>query len=660
MPQAVIVAAAPRLGRQLSRAARSLSLCLNLRPARWTDEDWKEFRAEGHQTRIRWAGYAAGASALLYLLMFGVVHYFEMSTSSAQNYRLGLAAVLAAMSYVLLKHGDRVPHWAYLLLISSVMVKVGLVAVFAQGPNQQASISAINAAPGYIFALMVMYGFLNLPLWLSSSLGWGLAASMAWACARAGVESSEAVRAVSYVCWANLTGMVMSHLRNTQQAQEFDQRLRLNTMLENADNLKRQARDALEVKRRLIAAISHDLRQPVTAAIVHLEILKRRFAEPAPAPDSAQAVLRSSEGAVGAMRTLRTTLDHLLEAARAELGSTPVKPNLVFLGALLEESLATHGHDARKRDISMRIRISDRTPCAWSDRRVLNRILGNLVSNAIKFTPEGGGVLVTARSTGTSCRIDVYDTGIGIAAEELNRIWEPFVQLGAFSKETKGVKNRARGLGLGLHLVHEMLEPLACHHIRLRSVPGRGTHVTLRLPAIELGSVTAAPSRLPMSWPASRSEGWPMNRSTKASSDVCSPEAQPFKALSGTRILILEDDLEAREAMSMLLSGEGACVAALTGPASLGSWTEGVPGPDVLLTDLSLSDGYTGIEGIEIVRRASGYRVPAVMVTGHHSVNDLRADLPEDVVIVQKPFEPAELVKALVRMRALSQTVTAS
>jgi CheY-like chemotaxis protein/anti-sigma regulatory factor (Ser/Thr protein kinase) len=251
-------------------------------------------------------------------------------------------------------------------------------------------------------------------------------------------------------------------------------------------------------------------------------------------------------------------------------------------------------------------------------------VLGNLISNAIKFTDrrdDGGGVLVAARFRGDRCRIDVFDTGIGISPESAAEIWKPYVQLNNVERD------RERGLGLGLFLVQRIVEQLPEHSIEMESRPGRGSRFTITVPATRLDP----PSHRPP------------------------PEPPPSTVLDlsplvGASVLVLEDDRDTRLSLVELLDEWRIDVtAAATITELVARHADSERLVDAIVCDYRLAAGTNGIDAIDGLRRRLGYAPHAVLITGEPDIAPLRARAGVDTTVLHKPFAPEALARPLLR-----------
>ena len=243
---------------------------------------------------------------------------------------------------------------------------------------------------------------------------------------------------------------------------------------------KAEAEHASAAKSKFLAAASHDLRQPVQSLVLLLSLLARRAGSD---PKLAELV-RAMVSAVGGLNVLLTGI---LDISRLDAGVVAPDIQPVDVGALIEQTSEEYRARASKK--SLRLRARPRALWASSDPALLQRAMRNLVENALAYTRQGG-VLIGARIRGERVRIDVVDTGVGVATDQQRRIFEEFYQ----------VQNSARspeeGLGLGLAIVARIAALLG-GEVQLASRVGRGSRFSLLLPMDRDEAPGARPSRRP-------------------------------------------------------------------------------------------------------------------------------------------------------------------
>ena len=371
-------------------------------------------------------------------------------------------------------------------------------------------------------------------------------------------------------------------------------------LYDQAEVARKQALLANESKSKFLAAASHDLRQPVHAQGLFLEVLGQTRVTP-----QQQEIIDSLRSAT---RATRDMLDSLLDFSRIEAGVIhPVKQNFPLQQLLhaIENDLAPVA-DAKK----LAYRSRDTRVVALSDPALVDLILRNLVSNAIRYT-DHGGVLVACRQRGDKVLVEVCDTGIGIAPENQQDIFREFHQLG------NPERDRRKGLGLGLAIVQGLTHTLG-HRLTLSSKLGRGSVFRLELPLVH--------SRHPL-------EQEP-------------PVAVFTTPLKGCHALVIEDDDIVLQAMVSLLRSWGMTCDAAEG-LSDALQLAGTRVPDVLVCDFRLREYANGTEVIAAVRQALQLHIPALLITGDTSPDRLRAVTGSGIPVLHKPLAPDELYAAL-------------
>lgn len=576
-----------------------------------------EFLQQYREGAIRGALFAALAAASVYLAFLAIARLTEPHSPEALFLRAGLIATLLLAAFICYRFpGFALRHYLMLTGTGSLIALGGVVALLSFGPHGSASLES-GASPALVFGLFLHYSFLRLPLWAAAGVGWLVSgAYLLWAGPMV-VGGNAEVRTLVYLAFSNVAGMIVCRSFEMRERELFHQRRRAELAQHESLQRAKAAEEAHAEKSRLLAAVSHDLRQPIMAASTYVSLINAKLQKGDPV--AAQRQLAHLGDAIG---MLGATLDHLLTAARYDSGNEPIRIEAVELGPLLEQLSRTFEDDAREKGLELRVRMPSQRIVVTSDATALWRVLMNLVSNAIKFTDaegrQGRGVVVRARVRNGVCRIDVADNGIGIAPEHLQSIWQPYYQV------QNAERNRARGLGLGLFLVRRALDHLEGHELRLRSRPGRGSRFTLLLPGSSLSDprvVLRAPEPL---------------------------EEDSLRALQGAYVLVLEDDRDARRAIQELLDDWGVVhVGAATLEELLPEALSAGRPPDALITDFRLPGQLSGAACVHELRLALGESFPAIIVTGESDLASVREVMPADATLLPKPFEMPALARPL-------------
>ncbi len=371
---------------------------------------------------------------------------------------------------------------------------------------------------------------------------------------------------------------------------------------------KENAERANTSKTRFLAAASHDVLQPLNAALLSV---------------SALADLQSGEEGRRLVRQVERSLETMGDLLRTLLDISKLDAGVIlpeWADVALDPLFASLKSDfqplADKKGIRLRFRATELA--AVTDRTLLRRILQNVVSNAIRYT-SAGGVLVAARRRGASLRIDVYDTGSGIPDDERDEIFEEFHRGTASAADLTG------GLGLGLSIVRRMVEALG-HGLTFSSVVGRGTVFRLSLPLSVTPEVPSAP-----------------------------PDPEPPRAygLFGARVLLVENDEEVAEATTALLERWRCTVrSAATADGAIDALGDTDWIPDVIIADQHLDHGDLGSEAIAEARAFLMRQVPAVIVTADPSDQLQRSARKEGIEVMLKPVKPAQLRALLAHLLA--------
>jgi two-component system, sensor histidine kinase len=383
-----------------------------------------------------------------------------------------------------------------------------------------------------------------------------------------------------------------------------------------ADEARDSADRANQAKSRFLATASHDLRQPLQTLALLNGILRRVVKE-----SSAHEALIQQDQAIGAMTRL---LSALLDISKLESGA--IRPELTdFRVSTLFEGLRREfASIATSNNLVLQLSSCEET--VHSDPALVEQIMKNLLSNAIKYTPPGGRVTLRGARDVNAVRLDVIDTGVGIAPDQLAYIYDEFYQVGVAGNSSRD------GYGLGLSIVQRLVRLLNLR-LQVSSEVGKGSVFSLLL----------APGRLqqlPVQPPAGA-----VMRAAHA--------GRP-------RVLLVEDDPGVRDATRMLLRVEGYEVSAVSSLAEALGSAQQQGALDLLITDYHLRDGELGTQVIAAVRARLRTEVKAVLVTGDTST--AVKHMPDDprLRVVAKPIEAEQLLRVLEELLASPQESGAS
>ncbi|MGQ3053239.1 MAG: hybrid sensor histidine kinase/response regulator [Roseateles sp.] len=337
--------------------------------------------------------------------------------------------------------------------------------------------------------------------------------------------------------------------------------------------LKDEAERANAAKTRFLAAASHDLRQPMHSISLLIGVLRTRLADPAQI-DLADKVQSS-------VTTMENLFGNLLDISKLDAGAVHPHIEDVDLGWLLERAAQTWLPQAQEKGLSLRVRPG--RCVVRGDATLLERIVGNLLANAIRYT-RIGGVLVGCRRRGERCELQIWDSGPGIAPEHLDAIFEEFFRIGAPGT------GQEKGLGLGLSIVRRCAHILG-YSVTVQSREGRGSVFKVLLPLV--AGAAASPA-------------------------AAGAINAPLQALDGNFVVVVDDEATNREAVRDALLAAGChVVIAANGADALAQLAAHLRTPDVILTDFQLGTAGDGLDVIRRLRALYDEAIPALVVTAN-------------------------------------------
>jgi signal transduction histidine kinase len=379
---------------------------------------------------------------------------------------------------------------------------------------------------------------------------------------------------------------------------------------EEARAVAEQARQAAETanrgKTQFFSAASHDLRQPLHAMVLFAEALRQKNRD----PDVAQ-LINSINGSVDALEGL---FSELLDLTRIDAGGIDVNPQHVGLRDLFMRLKLHFEPTAFEKGLALQMRGGSHY--VYADPVLVERILRNLVSNAIRYT-EDGGVLVSCRKRGGRMCLQVWDTGIGIAQDTIPRIFDEFYQVqGGRRLEA----HHRKGLGLGLAIVKRLAD-LMNAPLTVQSVVGRGSVFTLMLPH---------------------------GRAPQRNDHEAAARLRPVPALTlaGKRIVIVEDEPAVLDGLQVLLRSWQAEVQGFDTVEAAEQWLATGPQakPDLLIVDYRLPEGRTGLDAIQVLRDGfQAPQLPAIVVTGSAMTGHELEAQQHSFHLMFKPVVPTKL-----------------
>lgn len=367
-----------------------------------------------------------------------------------------------------------------------------------------------------------------------------------------------------------------------------------------AEQARARAESASRSKSLFFAAANHDLRQPLHSLGLFAAALRNGTVD--------ESGRRMIDQILQCTESLEQLFDNLLDISKLDAGQVEVKKEIVAVNLVFDRLRSTFATPAQDKGIKLVVRRS--RAMLMTDPTLLFRVLSNLVSNSIRYT-EKGGVIVACRKRRGSVDIEVWDSGVGIPAEQHERIFEEFYQLNNPSRD------RARGLGLGLATVRRIVQ-LLDHPLRLHSSAGRGSRFIIAVPPADPDKIHSVAATIEQKVP---------------------------NLIGGKLIVVIDDEESVRLGMQSLLESWGCkCITAMDSGDALQS----IDGrtPDFIIADLRLRGSRNGIDAIRDLRAQLGEGVPAVLISGDTAAEQLRKVSAAGLTMMHKPLKA-------VRLRAL-------
>jgi signal transduction histidine kinase len=524
------------------------------------------------------------------LLCLFCVRFAGVGWRAYRRIAVGFAIAVAPALYAAQAAGALGEAAAYIRLTGIAIVGVALVAVARYALRLRNVESLLLLATGAVATAFAVHD------WLSSQDP--LAIRPLW------LVPYSAFAFLILVSWILIDRFVRALDRYERLNEDLEQRIAaksasLEFQLLQTERAKDQAEMANRFKSRFLAAASHDLRQPLHA----LGLFAAALPEHTRDAEGAELVQRITTS----IDSLDALLSSLLDISKLDAGAITAEPRDLRLDDLFERLANDFVPEALERDL--RLAVVPTRFVVRSDPALLERIVRNLVANALRYT-ERGGVVVGARRRGGRIAIEVWDSGAGIAAAERERIFEEFYQIG------NPERDRTRGLGLGLAIVRRLARLLG-HDVELDSRVGRGSVFRVLVAPGDPKAVAAAAPAAPLA----------------------------ASLLRGRLIVVIDDEPSVRESTGNLLQAWGCdVVAAADAKEALAAVGQRVPA--ALLVDYRLRGGEDGLGAIAQLRAMLG-RIPALLISGESSTEELARINARGVQLLHKPVPPAKLRSAL-------------
>ncbi|MDH5182961.1 MAG: hybrid sensor histidine kinase/response regulator [Gammaproteobacteria bacterium] len=369
-------------------------------------------------------------------------------------------------------------------------------------------------------------------------------------------------------------------------------------LIEEVTKSKEDAELANMAKSRFLAIASHDLRQPLHSLGLFIDALKYCNSE-----NERKEIYSKLERS---QESLTTLFDALLDISKLDADTIDICKQPVSINNLFNKIIREYELEANEKGINISYRPC--ASCVYTDPLLFERIIQNLLSNAVRYT-ENGGILLACRMRGDNILIQVWDTGCGIERVNQAVIFEEFKQL------HNPERNRSNGIGLGLAIVKRLCILLG-HTITLHSIKDKGSVFSVSVPI----------SHIPIQ------------------ESKVSPLLVTNEALQNKHILIVDDEIEVREAMTLMLEKWGCKV---TQAESFDTVIElldlGLSRPDVVVSDYRLGEYNTGINVIELLQKHYSSNIPSLLVTGDTAASELEVIQNSSCSVLHKPVKPAQL-----------------
>jgi CheY-like chemotaxis protein len=394
-----------------------------------------------------------------------------------------------------------------------------------------------------------------------------------------------------------------------------------------AEAAMRQAEAANRAKDLFLATLSHEMRTPLSATVGWLNVLRHEDATTEHLEEGLKVIERSTTAQV-------QLIDDLLDVSRIISGKLRVDIQPCELVDVIHAGLSATRAAADARGIALDVTLDPAASRASCDPVRIQQVVWNLLSNAIKFTPRGGKVQVTLNREGTDFRIQVSDTGHGIAADVLPHVFDRFRQADS------SITRRFSGLGLGLSIVKYIVEAHGGTVQATSPGEGKGSTFTVCLPDLAVRTPKHAEQR-EVEPPGEVNDG----------NSVFIADRRPPVRLDGVRVLVVDDDDDARRVLMMVLQQLGAIVVtAANARAAVEALAKSRA--DVLVSDLAMPDQ----DGFDLIRRLrddghDAKKLPAVALTAFVQQEDARRALSAGFQVhLPKPVDPYDLTSAIARL----------
>ncbi len=575
-------------------------------------------RADGRVAAVLYRTALDGERRVVVITVLGALFVASLAQQHIPSYVAwywcATCAALAALRLLLNRPPwfGKIPppdprRWLALLFVASAVWGAGPPLLILRDPSSDALLTGVFLAVAGLTAPLLAAWRAAIYTVLLPSLA-PLLAALAWR-ALNGASTAEP----NAILLASLAAGFLLVLERLTIAQNDSLSLLLAVQFNN-DDLVRQLRSQIEVaaranqeKTRFLASAAHDLRQPLHALGMFCGALQQRLDDTPEKP-----LVRNM---MNAIESLEESFGAMLDISRLDAGVVQTAVQTFPIRDIFRRLYQQFGGDAEARQLALRFRATGRI--VKSDPLLLERVLANLVQNALRYTRRGG-VLIAARRNSAGVALEVWDTGVGIADDKKEMIFREFYQI------DNPERDRGRGLGMGLAIVRRLCLLLG-HSLELRSTPGRGSVFRVVVPEGDVAALDAP--------------------TTEA-------ETLPPRNVGRVTVLLIDDERAIRDATRELLRPQQVDVitaATIAEAVALaGNSTEPI---DMILSDWRLSGTENGVDAVRAVRAVIGEATPAVLITGDTAPDLLTLAHEAGLVVLHKPLQPRQLVRLVKHLR---------
>jgi len=448
-----------------------------------------------------------------------------------------------------------------------------------------------------IFAGMITISAANGGNYLPSFLSFSVPLVLPLAVAHL-LSDKDSLALVGYLLLMFLVVNFMLEVRSNRQNRELiSSQMENQILVESLAEEKQIAERAMIAKSRFLAAASHDLRQPLHAMGLFLVALRNKEKDP--------EKMRIIEDMSKSSEALNSLFNSLLDVSRLDAEIIEFNPEHVPASRLFDALRAQFEHQTSEKNITLCISAEDHV--IFSDVVLLERVLRNLLSNAVQYTCSGSISLHCVDGDNGSKLITLTDTGMGIPAESVEDVFSEYYQL------NNPARDRKKGLGLGLAIVRRLCE-LMDLPLEMESVEGRGTVFRVIVPGGDESEMV-----------------------------LQTPPLRGMEA-TGRRVLVIDDEPQVLQSMRYMLEGWG-CEVLLAGSArdALRVLALSDIVPDIIISDYRLADNLNGVDAVAAIRESVNIPIKAIVVTGDTSPERLKQVKGADLQLLHKPVSPEEL-----------------